>query len=128
MKALIIDRPWIDRILAGHKTWEMRSKTVRLRGPIGLIRKGSGQVVGTAVLTDCLAPLTPEGFAASERHHTIAPHEQGPAIAGNWTIPWVLADARPLAMPVRYVHRQGAVVWVNLDPEVADAVRQQMAA
>ena len=44
MKGLIVDEPWISKILAGEKIWEMRSKTTAVRGQIGLIRKGSGAV------------------------------------------------------------------------------------
>lgn len=39
-KALIIDEPWISRIINRDKDWEMRSFSSRIRGPIGLIRKG----------------------------------------------------------------------------------------
>ena len=52
-RGLIIDAPWIDHILEGRKDWEMRSQATSVRGWIGLIRKGSGQVVGIARLVDC---------------------------------------------------------------------------
>src|SRR5947209_18338036 len=48
VKALIIREPWIGHILSGAKTWEMRTSKTSLRGRIGLIRKGSGVVVGVA--------------------------------------------------------------------------------
>jgi hypothetical protein len=38
---LVIDKPWIDLILDGKKTWEMRSTLTKKRGKIALIRKGS---------------------------------------------------------------------------------------
>jgi hypothetical protein len=46
MKALIIREPWIGHILAGRKTWEMRTSPTNIRGRIGLIRKGRAIVVG----------------------------------------------------------------------------------
>ena len=40
---------------------------------------------------------------------------------------WVLQRARPLREPVPYHHPAGAVIWVNLDPEVAEMVEKQLA-
>jgi hypothetical protein len=51
-KALIISEPWIDYILEGTKTWEMRSSGVSHRGWFGLIKKGTGAVHGVARLVD----------------------------------------------------------------------------
>jgi hypothetical protein len=124
MKALIIDEPWISSILAGRKTWEMRKTGCKYRGPIALIRKGSGQVVGTAVLTDSKPPLPDAAaYAAAEPFHCIPPNRQQQAFAGGWRTPWVLTNARPLIKPVRYSHPNGAVIWVNLDEAVAAQVR-----
>ena len=58
MTGLIIRSPWIEKILAGEKTWEIRSSNTNVRGPIALIRGGSGLVVGTCDLVDCIGPLT----------------------------------------------------------------------
>lgn len=58
MKALVIRSPWVEKILAGSKTWELRKKPTRIRGPIAIIRGGSGLVVGTAEITDCIGPMS----------------------------------------------------------------------
>ena len=124
MKALVIDEPWISLILRGEKTWEMRKTGCRIRGTIGLIRKGSGQVVGTAEITDNLPPLPdPAAYAAAEPFHRIPPARQRKAFEDGWRTPWVLANARPLSKPVPYVHPNGAVIWVNLDEKVAAQVQ-----
>lgn len=121
-RALIIDEPWIGMILAGRKTWEMRSRATSLRGRIGLIRKRSGLVVGTAELVDCLQPLDAAGMAANADRHGIASGWQAEALAFGWTVPWVLRDARSLAWPVPYRHPAGAVGWVVLEPSVTEAI------
>ena len=41
-KGLMIKSPWIDKILAGEKTWEIRGYTTETRGTIALIKSGSG--------------------------------------------------------------------------------------
>ena len=125
MKALVVAEPWIGMILDGTKTWEMRSKVTRQRGRVALIRKGSGQVVGTAILADCLAPITASAYAVAQDRHRIPPGDQPWAIANGYLIPWVLRDAGPLPQPVSYRHPSGAVTWVVLEDEVARAVVKQ---
>lgn len=121
-RGLVVDEPWVSMILSGAKTWEMRSRPTSLRGRIALIRKRSGFVVGTADLTDCLAPLDADAMAATVDRHRIDPGWQQDALAAGWVIPWVLRDARPLAAPVPYRHPSGAVGWVVLDRSVTEAI------
>jgi hypothetical protein len=129
MKALIVDEPWITAILRGDKTWEMRKKNCNIRGQIALIRKGSGQVVGTGNVVDSKPPLaTRADYATAEKHHRIPPARQERAFTDGWRTPWVLANARALQKAVRYKHPSGAVVWVNLEPDVAAQVQAQVTA
>lgn len=125
-KALIINRPWIDMILNGEKIWEMRSQATSLRGWIGLIEKGTGQVVGVAKLIDCLPPLDRVQMLTSVGKHGIPDTTIRDGAVDNWHTPWVLASARRLFPPVRYRHPPGAVIWVNLDAEVSQAIREAL--
>ena len=127
MKALIIDEPWIGKILAGTKTWEMRKTACYAQERIALIRKGSGAVVGVADCRGSLPALeTPEAYAAAEPMHGIPPARQVQAFADGWRTPWVLENARAIAKPFPYAHPSGAVIWVNLDPTVAASVEAQL--
>jgi ASCH domain len=127
MKALIIDEPWITAILTGEKTWEMRKKSCKIRGQIALIRKGSSHVVGTADVVDSRPPVaTPSDYADAHKWHRIPPALQGQAFQDGWRTPWVLANARRLQNAVRYKHPSGAVVWVNLQPDVTAQVKAQV--
>lgn len=123
MKALIVREPWVGLLLAGTKTWEMRKGAAAYRGPFALVRGGSGLVVGTAELVDALAALDRAAFDAAEDRHGIPAAARPEAFALGWTVPWVVAGARPLARPVPYRHPRGAVTWVNLSGAEADAVR-----
>jgi len=69
-KGLIIKSPYIDRILAGTKTWEMRSKHTKQRGQVALIKQGTGQIVGLARLIDSKGPLSHQ-----EKLETIDKHQ-----------------------------------------------------
>ena len=58
MRGLIIRSPWIEDILAGRKTWEIRGKFTTIRERIALIKGGAGKVVGTAKLSRAMGPKT----------------------------------------------------------------------
>jgi len=127
-RGLIIDEPWISKILEGSKTWEMRSRPTKLRGLIGLIRKGSGQVVGVADLMGNGPCLDQESFSQhADKHGVTDPQMHVAAVRGGWIHPWVLSAARPLPRPVPYTHKQGAVIFVKLDDAVVADVTMQLA-
>jgi len=126
LKALIIDEPWLGLILSGKKTWEMRKTACHHRGQIALIKKGSGQVVGGAYIAGSLPPLVDlNSYRAAEPKHCIPPGRQAQAFTDGWRTPWVMENGQLLARPVTYAHPFGAVIWVNLEPDVAAAVAAQ---
>lgn len=114
MKGLVIRSPWVDHILAGRKTWEMRTRATSIRGRIALIKAGSGLIHGTAELVECLPSLDLEQLRATQAFHAIPASGIEDALANRWTTPWVLRDVRRLASPVPYNHPSGAVTWVDL--------------
>lgn len=120
MKGLVIDEPWISKILRDDKVWEMRTTAISLRGRIALIRKGTGEVVGVAELVDSIGPLDAIACRAHRDKHGI-PSSKDDALL-RWNHAWVLNDAKPLLRPVAYDHPNGADIWVNL----ADSVAEQM--
>ena len=121
-KGLVIDAPPIDRILDGIKTWEMRSTATKVRGRVALIRKGSGTIVGTAEIVDCVGPLSPDQMLQNHERHRIDPARIRSGEVAKWKYAWVLANVRRLPAPVPYVHPSGAVIWVNLDEESSSRI------
>ena len=114
MIALVIKSPFIERILDGEKTWEIRGSRNNIRGPIGLIRSGSGLIFGVCEVIACLGPLTGNQFRRNARK---AGMKQNEAVLGYYTktFAWVLARPRRFNAPVSYKHPTGAVIWVKLD-------------
>ncbi|MEK8017999.1 MAG: ASCH domain-containing protein [Candidatus Parabeggiatoa sp.] len=110
MKGLIIRQPWLDLILSGQKTFEMRSKLTRIRGEIGLIQSGSGLVLGTAHLLDCVHLMRYELEKYQDKHCVDL---QNPLL-DKYRWAWQLSDARRFDKPLPYKHSRGAVIWVNL--------------
>jgi Domain of unknown function (DUF4357)/ASCH domain len=124
-RGLIIRAPWIDLILQGKKTWEMRSGVTRVRGPIGLISQGSGLVVGTAILTDSRLALTRDDYMCYREKHAVPEAMLDEVLAKRWVFPWVLSDVRSLPQPVPYRHGSGPVIFVTLEPSVVTAIAMQ---
>lgn len=105
---LIIDEPWISKILSGEKVWEMRSTKTKIRGDIALIKKGSGKIVGTCELFDCLS-CDPNMLHLAINHHCISDR----VLFKKWNIAWKLRKAKSIN-PIAYQHKRGAVIWVKL--------------
>jgi hypothetical protein len=113
MNGLIIRRPWVEMILDGKKTWEMRGKRTRLRGKIALIRGGSGLVVGTCNLVDVKGPLTLKEFRKNKRKAGFKPSEPC-LLPYETTYAWVVTGAKKFRRPRQYKHPSGAIIWVKL--------------
>ena len=54
MNGLIIKPEWIDKILSGKKTWEIRGNKTKIRGKIALIQSGTSEIYGTCELVDVI--------------------------------------------------------------------------
>jgi hypothetical protein len=116
MKGLIIKSPWIELILSGKKTWEIRGSNTKIRGTIALIKSGSGKIFGEVDLVDSME-LSLEDYRQSKKLHGV---DSGNALELPYkkTYAWVLANPRIYKEPVPYKHPMGAVIWVNLHNEI----------
>ena len=125
LRALLVRRPWIDMLLDGDKTWEMRGSRTFVRGRVGLIASRTGTVVGVCDLVDCIGPLTANQFRKNAKKAGMRPSE---AELGWYrqTYAWVMAKPRRLKEPVPYEHPSGAVIWVRLDGKVEREIRKQL--
>lgn len=110
---LVIREPWIGLILAGAKTWELRRQPTHRRGPIALIRSGSGLVVGEAQVRAVHGPLdAPDLQRHAERHRV--PEDQLLGLNYPQVYAWELAEAVAYPTPRPYDHPRGAIIWVKL--------------
>ena len=114
MNGLVIREPWISHILDGRKTWEIRGSNTRVRGKIGLIRSGSGLIVGSAYLVDSIGPLSDTEFLRNRDKHLVGSPSM---VKYKKVYAWVLANAERFSKPIPYNHPQGAVIWVKI-PEI----------
>lgn len=109
-RALIIAEPHIGRILSGDKRWEMRSTKTSITGRIGLIRKGSGLIVGSVDLLGWGTPLNEEDAANSVGLHRVFDL----SLLKKWKYPWIMENQMIFPTPIPYNHPKGAVIWVKL--------------
>jgi len=126
IKAIVIRKRWLDLILDGAKTWEMRGKPAHYRGPLALICKGSGgQVLGLADLVDSLPRLSEAAFKASRDRHGVPPEEDARVLAAGWVFPWVLENVRQLPTPVLSGQKPGQVTWVPITETAAAEISRR---
>lgn len=107
---LIIQRPWIDLILDGYKTLEIRGRHCKKENErIYLALSGGGGIVlGSVTFVTCHGPLTRSDWSARGESHCVA----GEALPyGSSTFAWELAKPARFKAPVPYLHKPGVVVW-----------------
>jgi hypothetical protein len=125
LSGLLIRSPYIDWILGGSKSWEIRGRATRKRGRIALIQSGTGTVVGSADLVDVIGPLTRSEYLSNARKTGLKRSAIPRALRYKHTFAWVLKNPRRLKTPVRYHHPYGSIIWVNLRPGVQAAISRQ---
>lgn len=113
MNWLIIKKQWLDKILAGEKTWELRGSNTKVRGRIWLIASKSGVVSGTCDLVDSIGPLSLKQLQTNAAKHGVSAEEFTEADDKKF-FAWVLDGVKILEKPEPYTHPQGAIIWVKL--------------
>jgi ASCH domain len=126
LRALLIRHPWIDLILDGKKSWEIRGSRTSVRETIALVPSRSGTVIGVCDLVDCIGPLTAEQYRKNAKKAGMRPSVTK---LGSYrkTYAWLLEKPRSLKWPVPYRHPPGAVIWVRLDGKVERKILGQIA-
>lgn len=127
-RALIVRPPYADLIVRGEKTWEMRTRPCKLRGPIAIAEGGNKRIIGVAVLTGSGEPIDADRMKDSLELHRIEPELQRDAISGGWRYPWILSDAIAFETPIPFVSRDGAVIWAKLDETTRHSISRALIA
>jgi len=110
-RALIIRKEWLDKVFVEDKLWELRSRHTNIRGCIGLIEAGSGEVKGIANITDSIGPLAEKELKENVDKHKVTDF----ALVQKWNHAWVFDDVIKYDKPIPYQHPKGAVTWVKFN-------------
>jgi hypothetical protein len=112
-KGLIIKPKWVDLILSGEKTIEVRGSKTNIRGEISIIKSGSKQIYGTVELFHCVE-LNKRNFEIwKDRHKLEISYDELLKIYPK-PYAWCFTNIRKFGLPIEYEHKQGCVIWVNI--------------
>jgi hypothetical protein len=117
-RLLVVAEPWASLLVDGDKTWELRSTSTSVRGPIGIVAKGTGTIIGAVELVDVHGPFTRTEIAPFERFHRVPASSTSSYSGPKGLYGWEVADAVRFETPVPYQRPQGAVIWVRPDPHI----------
>jgi len=110
-QALVVKRKWLDLILAGRKTWEIRRTSTTKRGWIHFAEsQAGGKLMGRARLVKCLR-IARKSFMRHYKQHCVPSLSMVPY---DTPYAWVLEDVERFKLPFDYEHKQGAVIWVDV--------------
>lgn len=114
MYGLIIKKKWLDLIMSGQKTLEIRgNRTSHVGEEIALLESGSQKIRGFCTIKE-VTVLDKEKWEAHREHHCVdVPWEN---LIKRYKTPyaWHLSAITPKE-GLTYKHPKGAVIWVNLD-------------
>ena len=109
--ALVVKKRWLDIILPGEKTWEIRPSRTSHRGWVFFAQsKATGQLLGRARLVDCLE-LSADEFEEHVHLHRVDKFADVPY---KRVFAWMLERPERFEKPFAFDHRPGAVVWVKV--------------
>jgi len=117
LKVLMIKQFWMDKILDGHKTLEIRSKRVKqgIGKTIWLAASGSSAIFGSVELVACLGPLTQSEWDKMRCMHLV-PQER--PYYGARTFAYVLQNPQRLPECISFERKKGAVTWQDVELEM----------
>src|ERR1700741_2194336 len=64
-RGLIVRDPYASQLLNGQKIWEIRGRPTQIRGPVVIVKQGTGKAYGIANLVRVLGPLDLDDLVSS---------------------------------------------------------------
>ena len=123
-RGLMIRDPYASQILNGEKIWEIRGRATQVRGPVVIVKSGTGHAYGIANLMRVLGPLDLEDLIDA---HELPVAERAQFASDGLpytrTFAYVFSDPKWFEKPIRYKHPSGAVTWVRLPELDLDTAR-----
>jgi ASCH domain len=117
-RGLLIRDPYASQLLNAAKIWEIRARPTQIRGPIVIIKSGTGRAFGTVNLVRVLGPLDLEDLLAAPELPTSEREEfRRQGLPYSKTYAYVFSNPRWFERPISYRHPSGAITWVRL-PEL----------
>lgn len=120
--ALTIQEVWLQKILEGSKSWELRGcRCIKHLGQrIALAQSGLGMLVGEATIGECFNVTDVLWEPANMSKHQVQDRclvKYCPVYA------WTLQDVVRYSEPRPYKRPPGAISWVSLEKSTSKAAR-----
>jgi hypothetical protein len=123
-RGLMIRDPYASQILNGEKIWEIRGRPTQIRGPVVVVKSGTGRAFGTVNLVRVLGPLEREDLeVAAELPRSERDEVARLGLPYPKTYAYVFTNPQWFERPIPYRHASGAVTWVRLPELDLEAVR-----
>lgn len=119
MNGLIIKKEWLDLIIEGKKTLEIRgSDTKHKNEKIYLLESGSHKVRGTCIIEDTYPISSADWYVYSseKNQHCIDTSKVSyEDLLKRYKNPyaWVLKDIIPINYDCNYEYKKGSIIWVK---------------
>ena len=114
MYGLIIKKKWLDKILSGEKTIEVRgSNTKHVGERIFLLESGTHLVRGTCIIMNTFS-MSCSDWCKEAAHHCVNLTYKELTKKYQTPYAWQLTDVKDLSTnEFYYDHPKGAVIWVK---------------
>lgn len=113
MNGLIIKKKWLNLIVNGKKTIEIRgNNTQKQNETIYLLESGTHRVVATAIISSTY-PISCSDWAEERDKHRVDISYTDFKKRYKTPYAWVLSKIKPIEDIWYYKHPQGAVIWVK---------------
>ena len=123
-RGLMVRDPYATQILNGEKVWEIRGRPTQIRGPVVIVKSGTGRACGTVNLARVLGPLEIEDLInAPELPATEREEVRAAGLPYAKTYAYVFTSPHWFDRPIPYAHPGGAVTWVRLPDLDLETVR-----
>ena len=122
-RGLIVRDPYASQLLNGHKIWEIRGRPTQIRGPVVIVKQGTGKAYGIANLVRVLGPLDLDDLVSSPELPSEERDEmRRDGLPYRKTYAYVFTSPQWFEHPMSYGHPNGAVTWVRLPDLDLDGV------
>lgn len=123
-RGLMVRDPYASQILNGEKVWEIRGRATQIRGPVVIVKSGTGRAFGTVNLVRVLGPLDVQDLInAPELPASEQDEVRRDGLPYPKTYAYVFSNPRWFERPIPYTHPSGAVTWVRLPDLDLESVR-----
>jgi predicted transcriptional regulator len=111
---IIVQGEWLELLLNGQKTWELRTMKTNKRERVALAQSGTSLLLGDVTITGCIE-LDDVLVRANIHKHGVPLHRLAEYVRDDKKIfAWQIALPRRYKTPVPYKKDQGQMTWIDL--------------